>query len=137
MPIIRTLFTLLILALALPIVAQAADGKKESVEPNKGQIHMFDLKDMDRAPSPRYQAQPAYPFEAKRKGISGAVTIEFAISDKGEVVNPHVVSSTNRSFEKAALDAIQRSTFTPGRKDGKAVFTRRVQTTIRFDIEDV
>ena len=102
----------------------------------KDQIKMFDLKDLDRQPSTRYAAQPAYPFEAKREGLSGTVLLEFAISDKGEVISPQVVSSTDRRFEEAALNAIMRSTFTPGRTDGKAVYTRRVQVPVKFDIEN-
>ncbi len=48
-----------------------------------------------------------YPREALLGNITGEVTIEFTITANGQVKDPVVKSSSNRIFNRAALNAIQ------------------------------
>jgi len=62
---------------------------------------VFDLKDLDQAPVPRFKANPAYPFEMKRQGISAEVLVEFICDGNGDVRDARVLGPTrliNGSF---------------------------------------
>ena len=77
--------------------------------------------DLDNSPRALRQTPPLYPFEAKRNGLSGEVLIEFTVDESGAVREPHVVRSSDRVFEEAALRAVARWQFEPGRRDGRIV----------------
>ena len=77
--------------------------------------------DLDRTPRTRSQTPPAYPFEAKKDGRSGTVTVEFVVDETGAVLTPRITDSTDAVFNDSALRAIARWRFEPGRKDGRVV----------------
>lgn len=91
---------------------------------------------LDRKPTPRAQIPPQYPFELRSAGIEGEVLVEFIVDTNGQVRNPTVVRSTQREFEAAALQAIAKWTFRPGRKGGRIVNAGRVQQLFTFRIND-
>lgn len=62
-----------------------------------------------------------YPASAKEAGIQGKVLIKAIIDEKGNVVKTKVVESVNADCDKAAMDAIKKTKFTPGIKDNKPV----------------
>jgi protein TonB len=64
---------------------------------------------------------PEYPYELKRAGISGVVTVAFSVDEKGNVIDPQVQKSSNKGFEQAALDAISKWKFKPALQDGTPV----------------
>jgi protein TonB len=70
---------------------------------------------------PVRMAAPEYPYELKRDGISGVVTVVFCVDEKGNVVDPVVQKSSNKGFEEAALAAISRWKFKPALQDGTPV----------------
>jgi protein TonB len=47
--------------------------------------------------------------------------VEFLVDESGRVNHPHVVSSSDRVFEEAAVRAVAKWQFEPGRRDGKIV----------------
>jgi protein TonB len=98
-------------------------------------IEVFDISKLDQQPQPRVQAKPVYPFEMRRAGITGDVVVEFIIDANGDVRNPFVVRSTQREFEAAALQAVSKWKFRPGKKGGRAVNTR-VQQSIGFTLSE-
>ncbi len=70
------------------------------------------------------KAQADYPIQAARNQISGYATVEFTVTAEGEVTKVHVIDSSPRHvFDRAAMEAIKRSTFKPAMKDGKPVST--------------
>jgi protein TonB len=73
---------------------------------------------------PVRMAAPEYPYEMKRDGLSGIVTVVFFVDEKGNVVDPQVQKSTNKGFEQAALNAISKWKFKPARQDGTPVKSR-------------
>jgi protein TonB len=99
-------------------------------------IEVFDINTLDQKPTPRVQIQPQYPFEMRRAGIEGEVVIEFIVDTNGDVRNPFIVRSTQREFETAAIQAVSKWKFRPGKKGGRVVNTGRVQQLITFSIND-
>ncbi len=100
---------------------------------NMGNI--FDLASLDQPPSARFQSNPVYPFEMRRAGITGEVLVGFIVDANGDVRDPYPVRSTQREFEAAAVQAVSKWKFRPGRKAGRAVNTR-MQVPIVFSITD-
>ena len=90
---------------------------------------------LDQPPHTRFQPTPAYPFAAKQAGITGDVVVEFIVDAQGRVLDPRVVSSTNRIFEEPTLRAVSRWVFEPGRRDGKIV-RFRMSAPVVFTLND-
>ncbi len=96
---------------------------------------LFDIKNLDQAPSPRFQSKPVYPFEMRRAGIEGNVLVAFIVDSRGTVREAYPISSSHREFESAAVQAVSKWRFRPGKKGGRAVNTR-MQVPIVFSITD-
>lgn len=96
---------------------------------------LFDLANLDKIPEATVQIKPQYPFEMRRAGITGEVTVGFIVTSSGEVVEAYVVKSSQREFEAPAVLAVSRWKFRPGRKGGRAVNTRML-VPIVFSITD-
>jgi protein TonB len=99
----------------------------------KGLGDIFDLKNLDQPPAPKFQAKPVYPFEMRRAGITGEVTVGFIVDSNGDVQQAYAVKSTQREFEAAAIQAVSKWKFRPGKLHGKNVNTR-MQVPIVFSI---
>lgn len=98
-------------------------------------IKVFDINQLDQAPIPKFRSNPQYPFEMRRAGIEGTVIVEFIVDTKGNARNAFAVRSTQREFEQAAIQAVNKWKFRPGRKSGRAVATR-IQIPIVFKLND-
>lgn len=98
-----------------------------------GQI--FDMSQLDQIPQAKFQAKPVYPFDMRRAGITGEVLVEFICDASGDVKNAFAVRSTQREFEAAAVQAVSKWKFRPGRRGGRAVPTR-MQVPISFTLEE-
>src|ERR1051326_5898792 len=72
---------------------------------------------LDRDPNARSQTPPEYPHAAKAKGLTGEVLVKFLVDTTGCVHDAVVVRSTDRIFEEAAVRAILRWRFEPGKHD--------------------
>lgn len=91
--------------------------------------------ELDRTPRTRLQAAPLYPAEARRDGRSGTVTVEFVVDESGAVVAPRVANSSDRIFEEAALRAVAKWRFEPGRRHGQVV-RFRMAVPIHFSLNE-
>jgi protein TonB len=98
-------------------------------------MEIFDISRLDQIPEPTYRADPQYPFEMRRQGISGEVTIEFIVDTTGAVNGAFAVKSTHREFEANAVSAVSKWKFKPGKKNGRNVNTR-MQVPIVFTLND-
>ena len=88
---------------------------------------------------PVNQIAPVYSHELRSEGKEGQVVVNFTISEKGDVINPVVASTTNAQFDSATLKAVRQWKFAPAMKDGGAVSVRASQTvafTLPFEHED-
>lgn len=78
---------------------------------------------------------PVYPYEMKREGINGVVSVTFEVDEQGNVQDPAVQKSTNSKFDQAALDAIKKWKFKPGRRDGVPV-KMKVAIPLQFSVDN-
>lgn len=108
---------LALLLLALPVAARAE-------EPAAGVL--------TRAPAVVTPATPAYPEDAKARGISGEVTLELDVSAGGEVVAARVTKPAGAGFDEAALAAARALRFSPAEIDGKPAAVT-LEYRFRFD----
>lgn len=104
-------------AISIPVV-------KPGTKLGQGMKDLFDVANLDQVPVPTARISPNYPFEMRRAGISGTVTLEFIVSSSGEVVAVQVIKSSQREFEQPAMQAVSKWKFKPGKKGGRAVNTR-------------
>ena len=84
-------------------------------------VKPFGLGDLDRIPRARLQPAPIYPSDLRRQGIEGTVVVDFKVDVDGSVYSTTVVEATNPGFIDAALRAVERWKFEPGRKMDKKV----------------
>ncbi len=98
-------------------------------------VEIFDISKLDQQPVARFQARPQYPFEMRRAGISGDVLVDFIVDTNGDVRNAFSVRSSQREFEAAAVQAVSKWKFKPGRKNGHNVYTH-MQVPIVFTLNE-
>ena len=98
-------------------------------------MQVFDPSMLDQQPVPQYQARPNYPFEMRRAGISGEVTVDFIVDPDGNVANAFALKSSQKEFEASAVQAVSKWKFKAGRKSGKSVPTH-MQVPIVFTLSD-
>jgi protein TonB len=98
-------------------------------------IEVFDITKLDQQPQPKFQSKPQYPFEMRRAGISGEVLVDFIVDTNGDVRNAFAAHSSQREFESAAVAAVSKWKFRPGRKNGHAVFTH-MQVPMVFSLNE-
>jgi protein TonB len=131
------------LDLTIPLKADPSAGKLVAIPTNiqrgrpddSGIKNLFNISELDRAPEPIVQTNPEYPFELKREGAEARVRVGFIVDSSGKVIMPYIVSSTNRGFERAALDAVMKWKFRPGMKNGRKVNTR-VEQPMDFKVTE-
>lgn len=86
------------------------------------------------APRPRIPIQPAYPRAARLSGAQGLVKVTAMVDERGAVTGVEVLlSSGSSSLDRAALDAVLRTTFEPALQAGKPV-PCKVTVPIRFQL---
>jgi len=56
-------------------------------------MKVFDPSMLDQQPVPQFQARPQYPFEMRRAGIAGEVTVDFIVDPDGNVQNAYALKS--------------------------------------------
>ena len=98
-------------------------------------VEIFDISKLDQQPVARFQARPQYPFEMRRAGISGEVLVDFIVDTNGDVRNAFSAHSSQREFEAAAVQAVSKWKFKPGRKNGHNVYTH-MQVPIVFTLNE-
>lgn len=65
--------------------------------------------------------EPEYSEEARRAKVEGTVVLYAEIRPDGRVRNLRVTRSLDAGLDQKAMEAIEKWTFQPGRKDGKPV----------------
>lgn len=98
-------------------------------------MKVFDISMLDQTPVAKFQARPQYPFEMRRAGIAGEVVVDFIVDTNGDVQNAYALRSSQREFEAAAVQAVSKWKFKPGRKTGKDVPTH-MQVPIVFTLNE-
>lgn len=90
---------------------------------------LFSIADLDQKPRVIYQPGPTITNEV-RKLAPGTVHIIFVVDERGRVDNPIIQKSSHPIFERAALSAVKKWKFEPGKRNGEPVrFRMRVPIT--------
>jgi periplasmic protein TonB len=98
-------------------------------------IEVIDPRFLDHEPRARVQPAPDYPYDARRAGLDGTVVVEFLVDEAGNVYAPVVRSATATVFVDAALRAVRKWKFEPGKKNGRPV-RFRMMVPIEFRVGD-
>jgi TonB family protein len=101
--------------------------------PPQGEAGSLGIEVPDIAPVPIRQVAPIYPYEMRRAGVSGEVLVDFIIDTDGNVKGAFAAQSSQREFEAAAIEAVNKWKFHPAIKNGHPVFTH-MQTPITFSL---
>jgi RNA polymerase sigma factor (sigma-70 family) len=94
---------------------------------------MYALADLDTKPTPAVLATPAYPAAMAAAGIEGSVVVSFVVDANGQVQGARAVESSRPEFEAAAVAAVEKWQFDPGRHGGRLV-NARVNQKIEFNL---
>jgi len=73
------------------------------------------------------QEKIQYPEIAKRAGVEGKVFVRAYVDENGNVVDAEVVKGIGGGCDEAALEAILKTKFSPGKQRGKPI---KVQVTV-------
>jgi protein TonB len=115
-------------------ITPAADGPFSSgTKPHWGTVLPGSM--LDNSPRTRFQPAPLYPHAAKQAGLRGEVVVEYIVDEYGRVVDPRIVSSSDRVFEDATLKAVAKWQFEPGRRAG-AIVSFRMMVPVVFNLTD-
>lgn len=76
-----------------------------------------------------------YPEKAMISGIQGKVFVQFILDQKGDVTSPKIIKDIGGGCGDAAIEALKKVKFTPGKLNGETV---KVQYTlpVNFQIRD-
>jgi len=78
------------------------------------------------------QSKAVFPQSAKDAGVSGSVFVTAFINEAGVVTSAVLTKGLHPACDNSALSAVRRTTFTPGKKDGKAVKVQMLITVNFF-----
>jgi protein TonB len=73
------------------------------------------------------QEKIVYPEIAKRAGVEGKVYVLAFVNEKGDVTKAQIIKGIGAGCDEAALNAVLKTRFTPGKQRGKPV---KVQVSI-------
>ncbi|MDQ8179010.1 TonB family protein [Pelagicoccus sp. SDUM812005] len=104
-------------------VGVAVDSGRTFLDDRATGIVNFLPSELDQQPRALVATKPLYPYSMQHSKTAGQVTVEFVIDENGRVLRPRIVKSSHREFEQAALEAVLKSKWQPGRKGGKDVRT--------------
>lgn len=85
-----------------------------------------DLRKTHKIPTSNQTIAPKYPELARQKGIECKLIIELIINTKGKVIHTNVIQNTSPGygFEKEAIQALSKTTFTPIKQKGKKIIAK-------------
>ncbi len=84
-------------------------------------------------PRVKSQARPVYPIAMRMNGMNGEVLVDFVVDQEGRVRNAFAARSLNPSFDDAAIDAVKKWRFEPGRIGERPVRTH-MQVPVIFTL---
>jgi TonB family protein len=95
-------------------------------------------EELDKLPFPvggieQIAKNVVYPLSAKENNLQGEVFIKAVIDPNGNVSSTEIIKSLDTECDNAAAEAIKKTKFTPGIKDGKAVESQ-VTIPIKFKL---
>ena len=92
------------------------------------------LREIEVQPRWVKRIPPEYPLAMRQSGLRGSVVVEFTVDIEGRVRDPIVITTLNPGFNEAALTAIRKWKFQPGKNGGVPVEVR-LQQSIVFQLD--
>jgi TonB family protein len=86
------------------------------------------------APRVRFKPTLEVPESVSAAGIQGRVEVLLTVDVEGKVSEVSVVSSLHPDADAACVDAMKKSRWKPGDKDGAPVITRNVPYSCKFEM---
>jgi protein TonB len=119
-----------------PVLPGIGPGEGETLLPH-GDPQQFTTKGgSDRAPVPQVRIDPAYPPQARGRGMEGWITFRFTVTTSGSVKDIEILESDPpHIWDSATLRAVSTWKYQPALKDGRPVEQAGVTATYRFEIE--
>jgi protein TonB len=96
---------------------------------------IFTIDKLDHAPRAKVQLPPEYPPAMRHDSLGGSVLVEFDVNAEGRVVRAEAIRCSNREFAEAAVRAVRKWQFEPGRRHNRAV-PFRMTVPIEFGLEN-
>lgn len=115
---------------APPIPASEPDQSTDTHIPKDEIQPVFRLTHL---PSFKTKTEAIYPTSERRAGIQANVLAEVTIDAKGNVLDVRILKSAGNAFDLAVLEALRKSTFSPGLIGDQAVSVR-FQVPFRFNL---
>jgi protein TonB len=97
------------------------------------EIMTFEISDLDEMPRMLKGSRPKHPPNLLRERVEGIVRLKVLLDETGRVIVQSVLSSTNSSFERPAIQAAEDFRYTPPTKNGEPARTEFV-LPIKFSI---
>ena len=79
---------------------------------------------------------PNYPGRAELDGLEGYAIVQFDVLADGSVANVSVVESSDRVFERPAIEAAKRFRFKPRVAEGVPQMTTGLRNLFRFEMNN-
>ncbi len=92
--------------------------------PAVAEFEIFEVTEVDQPPGVAFDSPIHYPRSMARTGEKGSVLVQFVVAVDGKARDASVRESTHPAFEKPAIDAVMRSRFKAGMREGEAVPVR-------------
>ncbi len=85
--------------------------------------------------APLIRVAPAYPERCRARGAEGTVLVQFDVAADGSVVNPVIIESSDRCFDRTVLKAVSGWKYPPATRGGRAAARYGVVERFSFEIE--
>lgn len=144
---------LIVLTFVLFVGCSTSKRTGNDLEENYGQVVTIDTDDLDSTNIEEVidavlAAEPPvligglaglrvnYPERARKRGVQGAVVVQFVVNKKGKAENIKVLRGIGHGCDSAARNAVKRAKFTPGKdSNGEPVLTlMRLPINFRLDM---
>ena len=89
----------------------------------------------DRDALPLVRVEPEYPPQARQRRLEGWVQVRFTISTAGSVKDATVVKSSHSTFERNAVQAVNKWKYQPQMQAGKPTEAPGQQVVVRFKMK--
>jgi protein TonB len=124
----------LVVRLQAPIqFIQPAAAAEPARAPRPAPKRYWKSSEVDERATPVEMAALVYPEVAYMNRLRGTVRMRIYVSGEGRVERAEIVEASPKGhFEKAAIDAVQRTRFRPARKDGRPVASQKL-IEVEFD----
>jgi len=102
-----------------------ADLAKQSTSSSKSE-EKPEFVEFDIAPKPvggygSISKHLVYPETARKDGSEGRVLVWLKIDAEGHIVKTQIKDSLSESFDRAAIEALEKTTWNPAMKDNEAI----------------